>query len=250
MRSPKSEVRSAMAKRDSRGGSVGGRGIRTEEIGEGGGHGESSPLTPALSMNLPAGTGRDAFHCVPNCKPEDGDAVERVPTGFRGSRREISFRGILSPLRGERARGSFLGCNASLAACGCARQLDMNASARRETADSHQSPVASPSPLNGERAGVRGEAVGTGVPFARAIRAPNRLIEVWRLPSQNAARPTLACIQVRRFTRLLIGRVIATVFSLSPAPAGSARLVPPRRVRGEWFRREIHRAAPSFQARH
>jgi hypothetical protein len=51
-------------------------------------------------MNLPAGTGRDAFHCVPNCRPEDGDAVERVPTGFRGSMREL-VRRILSPWRGE-----------------------------------------------------------------------------------------------------------------------------------------------------
>jgi hypothetical protein len=59
-----------------------------------------SPLTPALPMNLPAGTGRDAFHCVPNCRLEDGDAVERVPTGFRGSIREL-VRGILFPLRGE-----------------------------------------------------------------------------------------------------------------------------------------------------
>jgi hypothetical protein len=47
-------------------------------------------------MNLPAGIGRDAFHCVPNCRSKDGDAVERVPTGFRGSRREL-VRRMLSP---------------------------------------------------------------------------------------------------------------------------------------------------------
>jgi hypothetical protein len=33
------------------------------------------------------GTGRDAFHCVPDCWGKNGDAVGSVPTRFRGSRR-------------------------------------------------------------------------------------------------------------------------------------------------------------------
>src|SRR5258708_3433284 len=33
--------------------------------------------------------GRDVFHRVPKLAPKDGDAVERVPTGFRGSMHEL-----------------------------------------------------------------------------------------------------------------------------------------------------------------
>jgi hypothetical protein len=87
-----------------------------------------SPLTPALPMNLPAGTGRDAFHCVPNCRSEDGDAVERVPTGFRSSMRELARR-ILSPLRGEGEASS--GCRPS-------RRLLSQAASGRPVCSTHQ----------------------------------------------------------------------------------------------------------------
>jgi hypothetical protein len=50
--------------------------------------------------NLPAGTGSDAFHYVPDCGAELGDAGERVPLGFSGPRREL-VRRMLSPLRAE-----------------------------------------------------------------------------------------------------------------------------------------------------
>jgi len=36
------------------------------------------------SHEPPIQAGRDAFHCVPEFSGEDGDAVERVPTGFMG----------------------------------------------------------------------------------------------------------------------------------------------------------------------
>jgi hypothetical protein len=55
----------------------------------------------ALPMKLPAGSGRDAFHCVPNCRPEDGEAVARVPPRFRGSKREL-VRPIFTPFDGEK----------------------------------------------------------------------------------------------------------------------------------------------------
>jgi hypothetical protein len=51
-----------------------------------------SVLKSALPMNLPFGTGRDAFHCVPNWRPEHRDAVERVPTRLKGSMRELVRR--------------------------------------------------------------------------------------------------------------------------------------------------------------
>ena len=35
--------------------------------------------------------GWNAFHCVPDTVPGDGDAVERVPTLFKGSKRETGF---------------------------------------------------------------------------------------------------------------------------------------------------------------
>ena len=38
--------------------------------------------TPASSHEPAIQAGRDAFHCVPEFSGEDGDAVERVPTGF------------------------------------------------------------------------------------------------------------------------------------------------------------------------
>ena len=40
-------------------------------------------------MNLAAKMGRDAFHCVPISGNEIRDAVERVPTSFKGSKREL-----------------------------------------------------------------------------------------------------------------------------------------------------------------
>jgi hypothetical protein len=61
----------------------------------------TSARPSSLPMNLPTGTGRDAFHCVPDRWRENGDAVERVATRFRGSKRKICFRRVLSPLRGE-----------------------------------------------------------------------------------------------------------------------------------------------------
>ena len=44
--------------------------------------------TPAV--NQPAKSGRDAFHCVPDLEPKDGDAVERVPTMLWSARRKGS----------------------------------------------------------------------------------------------------------------------------------------------------------------
>jgi hypothetical protein len=49
----------------------------------------------------------------------------------------------------------------SLAACGQSWLTDENASARRPVVESPWTPGASPSPLNGERAGVRGEGFRT-----------------------------------------------------------------------------------------
>jgi hypothetical protein len=148
-----------------------------------------SPLTPALPMNPPAhrattshensgswytticsyfrgnlhaGIGRDAFHCVPNCRSKDGDAVERVPTGFRGSRREL-VRRILSPLRGEGDTSV-----ASIHAV-ASRSPEARAPDAARSLIVVGKPRRAPSPLNGERAGVRGEMVWT-----RAIQAPSR----------------------------------------------------------------------------
>ena len=39
--------------------------------------------------------GRAAFHCVPDFCGQDGDAVERVPTGFRGALRDGISEGPL-----------------------------------------------------------------------------------------------------------------------------------------------------------
>ena len=44
----------------------------------------------------PLRKGRDAFHCVPDFCGQDGDAVERIPTGFRGARRDGTPEGSLS----------------------------------------------------------------------------------------------------------------------------------------------------------
>ena len=50
-------------------------------------------LDPAPEPPLPEG--RDAFHCVPDFSGTDGDAVERVPTGFRGAKRAKMSGGSL-----------------------------------------------------------------------------------------------------------------------------------------------------------
>ena len=73
------------------------RDLRVEEIvdqvlaaeraqpGRGARPGADAPTAnPQGSVEPPRPEGRDAFHCVPDFSGNDGDAVERVPTGFMG----------------------------------------------------------------------------------------------------------------------------------------------------------------------
>jgi hypothetical protein len=157
----------------------------------------ASPFTPALPMNLPFREGRDAFHCVPDCGLKNGDAVERVPTGLRGSRRAL-VRRILSMNRSatvrkarrragpvaaaglRHSRAPVLGFKARTWAREFLSPLRGEGGAKRVTESvvpSGREPalvlfdalpltagvvgqkrlMLSPSPFNGERAGVRGE---------------------------------------------------------------------------------------------
>ena len=50
------------------------------------------------SIVLLSRNGRDAFHCVRDVRPEDGDALERIPTGLRASKQYLPFGGILTLL--------------------------------------------------------------------------------------------------------------------------------------------------------
>jgi hypothetical protein len=60
------------------------------------------------SREPPLPEGRDAFHCVPDFCGKDGDAVERVPTGFMGGEHvrkdEAAFH---EPARGLQSAGTW-----------------------------------------------------------------------------------------------------------------------------------------------
>jgi hypothetical protein len=132
---------------------------------------QSSLAFSPLTMNLPAGTGRDAFHCVPNCRPEDGDAMERVPTGFRGSMREL-VRRMLSPLRGEGEATNVPGSRRNLSHIAALPFLESAPANAGSAPRLPLPPRRAPSPLNGERisrAQVRALNPRTG---ARLCRRP------------------------------------------------------------------------------
>ena len=108
----------------------------------------------------------------------------RVPCGWEsrvasGRHAEVERRGAfspltpaLSPLRGEGARG---GISQDVVATAARRRFEPqneNAPARRESPGSRLTSGASPSPLNGERAGVRGEAVLLTSGFFPELRRP------------------------------------------------------------------------------
>mgnify|MGYP007030122909 CR=1 FL=1 len=62
-------------------------------------------LAFSLPMNLPAGTGRDAFHCVPDCSRKNGDAVERRPSQVQGFKaRTCSANSLPLESRGRKRR--------------------------------------------------------------------------------------------------------------------------------------------------
>jgi hypothetical protein len=107
-----------------------------------------------LPMNL-ASVGRDRWARRTPERP----AQRSGPTRFRGSRREGLFRGILSPLRGEGARCGLSGFRSSRPAFDTSVPCDEDSRTRRQAAEPPSAFAATPSPLNGERAEVRGEAV-------------------------------------------------------------------------------------------
>jgi hypothetical protein len=126
---------------------------------------ESRAFLPR-AMDFAACVGRDAFHCVPDSGRKNGDAVERVPTRFRGSTRELARR-ILSPLRGEGDTFSVRRPLTMRGPIGASWDVDQAPSSAANVATQDGTPLRAPSPLNGERAGVRGEAVRMVSPAPR-----------------------------------------------------------------------------------
>src|SRR5688572_3943109 len=88
----------------------------------------------------------------------------------------------LSPLRGEGARRTSLVKRLPLAALGMIELYDPKRRTRRHACEFRSASLATPSPLNGERAGVRGEH-GRGASSIFAILLPRRFpdfaIRVW-----------------------------------------------------------------------
>jgi hypothetical protein len=122
----------------------------------------SSPLTPALPMNRSA--------TVPKASRSAGQAAA---AGLRHSRAPVLgfkartwARGILSPLRGEGARGEVSLAGEHAAATGRTSQSVVAVLHRQPDASVWpENPIGSHSPFNEERAGVRGESAWR-LPFA------------------------------------------------------------------------------------
>ena len=67
----------------------------------------AGPQFSGASHEPPIQAGRDAFHCVPECSGEDGDAVERVPTGFMGGEHVREDEAAAhEPVRGLQSAGT------------------------------------------------------------------------------------------------------------------------------------------------
>ena len=120
-----------------------------------------SPLTPALSMKRWSAGGSPARSAASAARAGEPPAL-RTSAGFRGSRREV-FRRNLSPLRGEGARSAPSDGSKSsprpIANTQARRPSNYHSRGKTRTTalPAPSAYGATPSPLNGERAGVRGE---------------------------------------------------------------------------------------------
>ena len=116
-----------------------------------------SPLTPALPLNrniehrTSNAERRAAAHASLTWAFEVRGWLFDVPSRFRDAKREIGFRGVLSPLRGEGGHGNALGSGGVLAVIESSLPLGHAVQMRRPTTPFPKTSLASPSPLNGER---------------------------------------------------------------------------------------------------
>ena len=146
----------------------------------------------------------------------------------------------LSPLRGEGARRTPGIELASLAASVTNASSDDNAGTRRRVVELSQSQVATPSPLNGERAGVRGEAVQK--PFA-SEKGPRTALADWLASPAN---PLTARVMVNRIWQHHFGRGLVP----TPGDFGTRGQPPTHPELLDWLAGEFVASGWSVKAMH
>jgi hypothetical protein len=90
-------------------------------------------------------------------------ALQDVPAKTRSRARFPPLTPALSPMRGEGARPASSVLGTQLAAFAAVGSIDKRAGTRRRALKPRHTLDATPSPLNGESAGVRGEAVSASL---------------------------------------------------------------------------------------